>query len=131
LEVYLAMGGWVIAAIINAGLTWYALLTMMLQMPLGNEIVSREALLTFAPFIGALATLLVRFMLVNSIVIGVESKGKRVSSAKRPVMSAHPLVRPAPAVYGSSAPRPPVFTPLRAGPRPDNNKALANILLED
>ena len=128
LEVYLAMGGWIIAAIINAGMTWYALLTMMSGRALGNEIVSQEALLTYAPFIGALATLLVRFMLVNSIVIGIESKGKPVSSAKRPSM---PIRRPAPTMYGSSAPKPPVFTPLRAGPKPDNNKSLANLLMED
>ena len=48
-EVWYLMGAWMLAATLNALMTWWAINLTLLNHDLGNEIMSREELLRFAP----------------------------------------------------------------------------------
>lgn len=125
LEVILGTLAWFVAAIINAGLNWYALAVMMTGRSVGNAIVDANEVVTYFPVIGAAAVLLIRFMLVNSIVFGIEHARSTRASTNR-TMSPRSMVKPKPFNF-EKKPAPFDFKSLgnlgkKPAAQPDNHK---------
>ena len=68
---------WFLGATMNAGMTWYATLIVLLGHEIGNEVVSRETLLQYVPIFIAVLVWLTRVLFIGTMtLIG----GKRVAS---------------------------------------------------
>lgn len=70
MESWYLLGAWLLAATMNAILTWWAISTALLdQNGLGNEIVSREALLGSVPVFVAILVWLIRVLMIGSFTL--------------------------------------------------------------
>ena len=65
-EVWYLMGAWMLAATLNALMTWWAITLTLLNHDLGNEIMSREELLRFAPLFVAALVWLTRLLFIGA-----------------------------------------------------------------
>jgi len=71
-EVWLAVGAWLVAAFLNALMTWYSVLELMVVRDIGNELITRNELLVYVPVSVALFVFIIRFTLINSLVYGLD-----------------------------------------------------------
>jgi hypothetical protein len=72
-EVWYLLAAWVLAATMNATLTWWAVSVALLnQASVGNEIVGREALLRAAPIFVALLVWLIRVLMIGTFTLAGE-----------------------------------------------------------
>jgi hypothetical protein len=71
-EAWYLMGAWFLAAAMNAVMTWWAVSLVVLQHPLGNEIVAREELIRFVPVFVAILVWLTRVLIIASLTIAGE-----------------------------------------------------------
>ena len=70
LEVWYLLGAWFLAAAMNAALTWWGVsLALVSHSALGNEILSREALLSGVPVFVAVLVWLIRILLIGTFSI--------------------------------------------------------------
>jgi hypothetical protein len=96
-EAWYLLGAWFLAATMNAILTWWAISIALLDhQTLGNEIVSRETLLSSVPVFVAILVWLIRVLMIGSFTL---NSGKR--SADNLHNPSHAEV--APVVDGRSA----------------------------
>ena len=65
-EVWYLMGAWMLAATLNALMTWWAITLTLLNHDLGNEIMSREELLRYAPLFVAALVWLTRLLFIGA-----------------------------------------------------------------
>jgi hypothetical protein len=91
MESWYLLGAWLLAATMNAILTWWAISTALLdQNGLGNEIVGRETLLGSVPVFVAILVWLIRVLMIGSFtlatpkLIGADSENTQSPHA-RPV----------------------------------------------
>jgi hypothetical protein len=92
-EVWYLFGAWLLAATMNAMLTWWAVsLAVLGQGDLGNAIVQRPTLLRVVPVFVAVIVWLVRVLIIGTFSVAGE---RLFSQADRPVRSALPGFRPA------------------------------------
>lgn len=69
-EVWYLVGAWVLAATMNATLTWWAVSVALLgQADVGNEIVGRQALLRTGPAFVALLVWLIRVLMIGTFTL--------------------------------------------------------------
>lgn len=69
-EVWYLVGAWMLAATMNAILTWWSVsLALLNHSVLGNEIIARDALLSGAPLFVAALVLLLRVLLIGSFTL--------------------------------------------------------------
>jgi hypothetical protein len=68
-EVWYIMGAWLLAATMNAMMTWWAVSLALLNHNLGNEVLSREQLLTFVPIFVAVLVWLTRILFIGAFAI--------------------------------------------------------------
>jgi len=102
--VYLTYGGWFVAAILNAGLTWFGVLSIMVTIPgLGNEVVSRDTLLSWVPIGIATFVFLIRVSLIGALNVAGEKWESKATPFKLPSFkfpgkksAFPPLTRPVP-----------------------------------
>ena len=85
LESWYLLGAWLLAATMNAILTWWAIsLALLNHQTLGNEIVGREALLNSVPVFVAVLVWLIRILMIGSFTLSGTRKstglGSRLSS---------------------------------------------------
>ncbi|MBN1286821.1 MAG: hypothetical protein JXB47_15585 [Anaerolineae bacterium] len=114
-EVWYLMGAWFLGAAANAVMTWWAITLALLPRPLGNEILSREQLLTVVPIFVALLVWLTRILIIGTFGIAGErlfslGSGKRASARaydNRPRQLASPPVRTTSQAAARPAYRPP------------------------
>jgi len=67
LEVWYLLGAWLLAATMNAVLTWWAVsLALLSHAGLGNEILGREALLSSVPLFVAVLVWLIRVLMIGT-----------------------------------------------------------------
>ena len=67
LEVWYLLGAWLLAATMNAVLTWWAVsLALLSHNGLGNEILGREALLSSVPLFVAVLVWLIRVLMIGT-----------------------------------------------------------------
>lgn len=70
-EVWYLVGAWLLAATMNAILTWWSVSLALLNHPaLGNEVIARESLLTGAPVFVAALVWLLRVLLIGTFTLG-------------------------------------------------------------
>lgn len=76
-ENWFMMGAWLLGAMMNAAMTWWAVSLTILNHPLiGNEILSRDQLLTIVPVFVAVLVLLTRILFIGAFTIAGERLAK-------------------------------------------------------
>lgn len=68
-EVWYLMGAWLLGATMNAIMTWYAVSLILIQRPIGSEVLSREQIITIAPIFVAALVWLTRILFIGSIAV--------------------------------------------------------------
>lgn len=95
-EAWYLMGAWLLGATMNALLTWWAVSLTLLTHDFGNEVLSREQLLSGAPVFVAVLVWLTRILFIGSISVAGEHLFVRHTAAtvapqpQRPVAAARP-----------------------------------------
>ncbi len=80
IEVWYLVGAWLLAATMNAILTWWSVsLALLNHATLGNEVIARESLLSGAPVFVAVLVWLLRILLIGTFTLA----GNRRWSRKR------------------------------------------------
>ncbi len=70
--VWYLMGAWLIAATMNAMMTWWAVSVTLLSHDFGNEVLSREQLLRWVPFFVATLVWLTRILFIGAFSVAGE-----------------------------------------------------------
>lgn len=135
-EVWYLMGAWLLGATMNAAMTWWAISLTLLNHQFGNEVLSREELLTYVPVFVAVLVWLTRILFIGAFTVAGErlmdeAEGNRggglrkrpsapaqptrtnmrtgyATQARQPMM---PMEEPEPAMPQSRAPMRPTATP--------------------
>ncbi len=82
-EVWYLVGAWLLAATMNAILTWWSVSLALLNHPaLGNEVIARESMLTGAPIFVAALVWLLRVLLIGTFTL---SGHRKRSQSRTPV----------------------------------------------
>jgi hypothetical protein len=68
-EIWYLTGAWLLGATMNAVMTWWAVSTVLINHPVGNEVLSREQLLTVVPIFVAVLVWLTRILFIGAIVV--------------------------------------------------------------
>jgi hypothetical protein len=68
-EVWYLMGAWLLGATMNAMMTWWAVSLTLLNHNLGNEILSRDQLLFYAPIFVAVLVWLTRILFIGAFTV--------------------------------------------------------------
>lgn len=85
IEVWYLIGAWLLAATMNAILTWWAVsLALLNHSALGNEVIARESLLAGAPVFVAVLVFLLRVLLIGTFTLSSRRQGL---SGRRPGLS--------------------------------------------
>ncbi len=72
-KVWWLFGGWMLAALMNAMLTWWGVsVTVLDNQTLGNSLVSRETMLEIVPVALAITAWLIRTLIIGTIVVAGE-----------------------------------------------------------
>jgi len=72
-EIWYLLGAWFLAATMNAMLTWWGVsLSLLSRQSLGNEILSRQELLSGAPVFVAVLVWLIRVLMIGTLTLGGE-----------------------------------------------------------
>jgi hypothetical protein len=119
-EVWYLFGAWILAATMNAMLTWWGVsLAVLNHQTLGNAVIERQTLLRVVPIFVAIMVWLIRVLIIGTFSIAGErlfsqasrrvGEGPLISSNPRP--AARPLAGPRP---GTTAPSLPAARPLPA-----------------
>ena len=84
-EVWYLVGAWLLAATMNAILTWWSVSLALLNHPaLGNEVIARESLLSGAPVFVAALVWLLRVLLIGTFTIAGHRRMRKSSHSERP-----------------------------------------------
>ena len=100
LEVWYLLGAWLLAATMNAVLTWWAVsLALLSHAGLGNEILGRDALLSSVPLFVAVLVWLIRVLMIGtftmtSVHFSARSLFKRTPQSRRAAPHSMPVDRP-------------------------------------
>lgn len=85
------LAAWLLAGVINAAMTWWAVTVALLGQPnLGNELVSRQDLILYVPILVAGAVWLIRILLIGMLTMS----GGKVSKPSIPSVIKPPLPLP-------------------------------------
>ncbi|GMQ77741.1 MAG: hypothetical protein BMS9Abin02_0229 [Anaerolineae bacterium] len=71
-EIYYLTGAWLLGATMNAVMTWWAVSLTLLNHDLGNEVLSREQLLTIVPMFVAALVWLTRILFIGALTVAGE-----------------------------------------------------------
>ncbi len=105
-EVWYLFGAWFLGASVNAVMTWWAITNILVGRPLGNELVSREQLLTWVPIFIAALVWLTRVLIIGTFGVAGErlfTLGNRPSTGLGLLSRSQPRTpfqRPAPSPPG-------------------------------
>jgi hypothetical protein len=119
MEAWYLLGAWLLAATMNAMLTWWAVsLALLNHDSLGNEIISREALINSVPVFVAILVWLIRVLMIGIFTLagprfGDEKKIKNV--ARTNPMTTHQGSRDAAASRNANGPV--NHRPIRPAPK--------------
>lgn len=93
-EIWYLTGAWLMGATLNAVMTWWAVSVSLLGRDLGNEILSRDQILTFVPIFVAVLVWLTRLMFIGAVSIAGEQIvwGSRQAQAE-PAPAPRPVTR--------------------------------------
>lgn len=71
-EVWYLMGAWLLGATMNAIMTWWAVSLTLLDHNLGNEVLSRQQLLSIVPVFVAILVWLTRILFIGAVTVAGE-----------------------------------------------------------
>ena len=95
LEVWYLLGAWFLAATMNAMLTWWGVsLTMISHGSLGNEILSRDELITVVPVFVSVLVWLIRILMIGTFSMAGDHLFARAEVAVNRAPGARPANRP-------------------------------------
>ena len=107
-EVWYLLGAWFLGATLNAIATWWAVTLALLERSFGNEVLSREALLTYVPVFVAVLVWLTRILIIGTFSVAGERLFTQVEKIARETRSADSVrgqaVSHAPAGFGPDTP---------------------------
>jgi len=104
------LAAWLLAGVINAAMTWWAVTVALLGQPnLGNELVSRQDLVLYVPILVAGAVWLIRILLIGMLTM---SGGKISQPVKSPAIK---LPLPVPSVPVRQVPSSSMVRPFTGG----------------
>ena len=85
-EIWYLTGAWLLGATMNAVMTWWAVSTVLINHPVGNEVLSREQLLTIVPIFVAVLVWLTRILFIGAIAVAGEKllHGNQETGRSRP-----------------------------------------------
>ncbi len=100
-ESWYLFGAWLLAATMNAMLTWWGVsLAILDHQTLGNEVVSRETMLRVAPVFVAVLVWLIRVLIIGTFSVAGDrlfnQTSERTSVSNRPPLRPQVLQQPAP-----------------------------------
>lgn len=72
-EIWYLTGAWLLGATMNAVMTWWAVSTVLVSHPIGNEILSRELLVEVVPVFVAVLVWLTRILFIGAITVAGEN----------------------------------------------------------
>ena len=83
-EVWYLMGAWLLGATMNAIMTWWAVSLTLLESDFGNEVLSRDQLLTYVPVFVAVLVWLTRILFIGALSVAGDHilNGARKDSAE-------------------------------------------------
>jgi hypothetical protein len=106
LEGIYLLAAWMLAGVINATTTWWAMSVALLrQASLGNELVSREEFLLYVPILVAGAVWLIRILLIGSLTMAGSKHAVRAPQPAAEKPSIPPAV-PSPRMQTAALVRP-------------------------
>ena len=116
-EIWYLMGAWLLGATMNAIMTWWAVSLTLLSHDFGNEVLSRQQLLTAVPVFVAVLVWLTRVLFIGAISVAGESlfQADGVAAAARPRPAAQPNVG---AAAGANRTTANAYRPTMPRPRP-------------
>jgi len=125
-EVWYLFGAWLLAATMNAMLTWWGVsVAIESQQAAGTSVVSSAAMTKIVPVFVAVMVWVIRVLIIGTFSVAGERLFQSEPSYQRPVASATQrptMTRPAPANSGVMRPAPSVpnyRTAARPAPRPE------------
>jgi hypothetical protein len=71
-EIWYLTGAWLLGATMNAVMTWWAVSLVLLEGPLGNEVMSRDQLLNIVPIFVAALVWLTRILFIGAVTLAGE-----------------------------------------------------------
>ncbi|GAB4273691.1 MAG: hypothetical protein Kow0080_21420 [Candidatus Promineifilaceae bacterium] len=98
-ETWYLMGAWLLAATMNAIMTWWAVTLTLLNHDLGNEVLSRAQLINSVPIFVAVLVWLTRILFIGALTVAGDHLFERLSSPvvqsgqKQPVRTVQPPLR--------------------------------------
>ncbi len=114
-EVWYLMGAWFLGATMNAVMTWWAVSLVLLDSQFGNEVLSRQDMLRFAPMFVAALVWLTRILFIGALSVTGERLlhgHQRASRSKSDTRKrSQSLPSRAPVFSGSQAGAMPPLTP--------------------
>lgn len=113
-DLWYLLGAWLLAATMNAMLTWWAVsLALLSHDGLGNEILGRETLLSSVPVFVAMLVWLIRVLMIGTFT----TMGRRIFSAGAVSFNSAPRARRSASSTAAVAER-----PVRPAPKPVPNR---------
>jgi hypothetical protein len=119
-EVWYLFGAWLLAATMNAMLTWWGVsIAILNHETLGNEVMARETMIKVVPVFVAIMVWLIRILIIGTFSVAGDRLfsqadrrrnpriGNILPAANRPVTTVRPTAQPASATY-RPAPKAPV-----------------------
>ncbi|MGB9586183.1 MAG: hypothetical protein ACPL3P_04295 [Anaerolineales bacterium] len=120
------LGAWLLAASMNAMLTWWGVSIAVLEhQSLGNAVIGQQTMLRIVPIFVAILVWLIRVLIIGSFSVAGErlfSQNDRAETAARKPALLRPISNPAHAVNRPSA-GVPMATPVRQGGMEMKNKS--------
>jgi hypothetical protein len=126
-EVWYLFGAWMLAATMNAMLTWWAVsLALLDHQTLGNVVIDQKTLLRVVPIFVAIMVWLIRVLIIGTFSVAGDrlfSISSRQSAGSAPPAGRHldmpPLHRPVPANTRHGLSESIAAAPARSAPRPE------------
>jgi hypothetical protein len=89
-EIWYLTGAWLLGATMNAVMTWWAVSLVLLEGPLGNEVMSRDQLLNIVPIFVAVLVWLTRILFIGAVTLA----GERLLHGRAASMQTNPKALP-------------------------------------
>lgn len=125
-EVWYLFGAWLLAAAMNAMLTWWGVSIAILNHDtLGNAVIPRETLLKFVPIFVAVMVWLIRVLIIGSFSVAGDrlfsQADVRLPSRRSQTLTANRGLQNQPALSGSRSNRQVSIPSFRPAPKARNN----------
>ena len=122
-EVWYLFGAWMLAATMNAMLTWWGVsLAILNHQTLGNAVIDQKTLLRVVPIFVAIMVWLIRVLIIGTFSIAGDrlfSMTSRQPAASTRQTALQPIHRPVPTGDSRGSPQSIAASPTRNAPRPE------------